>query len=552
MRKGRFLGCAVVMALVAVACSSGGGGNKNQGAGGKVQEGGTLRIGSDSTIDSLNPFVAFNQDAYTTFEYIYPFLVQYDDHLQFAPDFAKSYETSADGLTWTFHTVSGAKWSDGQPLTANDAAWTINTDVKYKDGAAANAAGLIAHIKDAVATDPNTLEVHYEAAVGNVLGQFQQLAILPEHVWSKYDKNNGKNLKTFDNAAPIVSGGPFVLKEFRKDEIALYEKNPNFYGTKPHIDGFGLRMFSNDDAMISALKSGELDLIEEVPATSAQTLKDAGLVVKQVQSVEENDFIINSNPKKPEHRELLDLKVKEAFAHAIDRDQIDQVVWLNTAHSAASIIPPATGDWYNPNIKPETFDIDLANQMLDDAGFAKGTDGIRVAQGHPMAYEVITPNDLTGVDRTFQIIQTDFQKIGVKLTQKALDSSAAFDAICGKDCTAYDSFDLAMWDWIPLIDPDFMLSVLTCDQYGGWSDSGYCDAEYDRMYQQQGATVDQEARQAIVWQMQEKAFNDRPYIMLNYKDWIFAYTKKWAGLVSSPQGPFNSLSKASLTKVHGV
>src|SRR3954454_16470774 len=88
------------------------------GAGGSsTKSGGTFRIGTSSRIDSLNPYVAFNQDAYTTFMYIYPFLVQYDKDLQFAPDFATKWETSKDGLTWTFHTVSGSKWSDGKPLT---------------------------------------------------------------------------------------------------------------------------------------------------------------------------------------------------------------------------------------------------------------------------------------------------------------------------------------------------------------------------------------------------------------------------------------------------
>src|SRR5262245_40517567 len=99
------------------------------------ESGGVFRLGTSSRIDSLNPYVAVNQGACSTFEYIYPFLVQYDKaNLHFAPDFARSWSVSKDGKTWTFHTVSGAKWSDGQPLTAADAAWTINTDIKYANG----------------------------------------------------------------------------------------------------------------------------------------------------------------------------------------------------------------------------------------------------------------------------------------------------------------------------------------------------------------------------------------------------------------------------------
>ena len=190
MRKGL---AAVATLLLAASVVAGCGGSKSSSSGttGSVKEGGTLRLGTSSRIDSLNPYVAFNQDAYSTFMYIYPFLVQYDKDLNFTPEFATKWETSKDGLTWTFHTVPNAKWSDGKPLTAEDAAWTINTDVKYQGTGGANTAGLIAHIKSASASDPNTLVVKYEKPVGNVLSQFQQLAILPKHIWAGYTGHKG-------------------------------------------------------------------------------------------------------------------------------------------------------------------------------------------------------------------------------------------------------------------------------------------------------------------------------------------------------------------------
>src|SRR5262249_59230368 len=88
-----------------------------------------------------------------------------------------------------------------------------------------------------------------------------------------------------------------------------------------------------------------------------------------------------------------------------------------------------------------------------------------------MSYNVIAPTDVQSIPRTFQIIQTDFNKIGVQLKEEALDSSAAFAKMTAPNNT-YQGFDLAMWDWTALIDPGFMLSVVTCDQYAGWSDSG--------------------------------------------------------------------------------
>ena len=114
----------------------------------------------------------------------------------------------------------------------------------------------------------------------------------------------------------------------------------------------------------------------------------------------------------------------------------------------------------------------------------------------------------------------------------------------------YQGFDLSLWDWTALIDPDFMLSVVTCAQYGGWSDSGMCDKHYDAMYSQQQLTPDQNARRQLVWKMQKYLYDQRPYIWLANDDSVAAVSPSWAGFVNTPQGPFNELSILSLTSVH--
>ncbi len=175
-------------------------------------------------------------------------LVQYNPQLQFVADFATSWSESSGGKVWTFHTQPGAKWSDGKPLTAADAAWTYQTILKYQDGATANSAGYVAHMKSATAPNATTLVLTYKRPVANVLSQVQQVPILPEHVWAKYATGNGKALTRFSNNAPIVSGGPFVLTKYTPKQIALFKRNPTFYGPKPHIDGFGLQFFQTTDA----------------------------------------------------------------------------------------------------------------------------------------------------------------------------------------------------------------------------------------------------------------------------------------------------------------
>src|SRR5262249_6726000 len=158
--------------------------------------------------------------------------------------------------------------------------------------------------------------------------------------------------------------------------------------------------------------------IEIVPATVIKTLRSSGYVVSDVPGLDQTDFIINSNPKKKHHRELLNLKLKEAFDHAIDRQKIDAVTFLGAARPANSIVPGTTGAWHNKNLKTVSFNIKLANQILDKLGYKKGSGGIRVANGQKMSYNVITPTDVQSIPPTFRILQNDFAKIGVQLKQQ--------------------------------------------------------------------------------------------------------------------------------------
>jgi len=540
--------CAAV-GVVAAGCTSGG----SQGSG----SGGHLTIGTTSNIDTLNPFVTFQQNSYAAFEYIYPQLVQYNDQMSdFLPDFAQSWKTSSDGLTWTFDTAPNATWSDGQPLTAEDAAFTFNTILKYGDGPAGNLIGGLANVTKVEATDPNTLVVTYSVPAANVLPQLQGLSILPEHVWSQYATGDGKGLRQFPNVPedgqPLVSGGPFELASYTKDEVAIFRKNPTFYGTKPSIDGFGLQYFSSDDAMVSALRSGQIQAAINLPPTAMNTLKgDGSLTVYDGPGLQFRDFIINSSPNKTQNLELLDPKVRMAMEYAIDRDAIVQTAWLGYAKPGSTILPPAAGVWHDPNIQPLPYDIDKANAILDAAGYKRGPDGIRIANGHPMDYTVLFAKDESGAgDTAFQIIQNGFQQIGIKITQRKEDNDAVNTAILG-DNNTYNTFDLAMWDWYPCCPvPDFILSVVLCSQYGSWSDTGFCDQRYDKMYDQQGVTRNQAARVALVYSMQKLLYDARPYIVLSNDDQLNAWSTGWDGFVESSLGLFNNLSKASLTQVH--
>lgn len=541
---------AAAVTLGATGCTS------SQAPKSQVKAGGQLRIGTTEGIDTLNPFVGIAQDDFNAWEQIYPQPIQYDTRtLAFKPDFAISWTTSADGLTWTFHTRPNATWSDGKPLTADDAAWTYDTIKKFMNSSTGAAAGSVEFMKDATAPNPNTLVLQYTRPVSNVLSNLQNTPILPRHVWQAYASGNGSGMRTYQNAPtpshPLVSGGPFICVKFVKGQVALFQRNPRYYGPKPHIDGFGLEPFSNADSMIQALKSGQIDAIENVPVTAVAAVKTAGFHMYTGPSLVSRELIFNSNPHKTSHRELLNPLVREAFEYATDRTAIIKAAWLGYGQPGTTLVPPATGKWHDPNIRPLPFDLTKANQLLDQAGYGMGPNGIRVADGHPMSYQVIFPTDQNGPpDRAFLIMQSDYAKIGVHLIQRTMDPSAAFSAMTAPN-NKYLTYDLAMWWWVPVIDPGFILSVTTCSQYGDWSDSGYCNARYDTLYSTFN-TLAPGPRLRVAYELQQMIYDARCYIVLNYNDQIDAWSTKWTGFVESPQGFFNQLSKQTLTGVHQI
>jgi len=529
---------------LAVSCSSGGGGQSSSS--------GIFKWGTTSPIDSLNPFVAVQQNSFYTFEYVYPFLVQYRAGLHIVPDFGQSWNSANGGRTLTIRTRAGARWSDGRALTASDAAWTINTVLKYRTGATASQAGSLNGVASASAPNATTLVIHYQHPVPGALAALQGLPILPEHIWGKLATGSGARLKTFANPAPIVAGGPFILIKYTPNAVALFKPNPRWWGPKPHIRGFGIQFFTDADAMIRTLENHQIDATEgePLPPTAISAMRTKGLSIAQTASFGFRDLIINSNPRKKQNRELLNPLVRAAFAHAIDRAQIVKTAWLGYALPGSSVVSPAYGAWNDASLHPETFSLALARKLLDQAGYRMGPHGVRIAGGHPMSYRLLFVSDEHGPgDRAFQIIQADFAKIGVKLNEQVADPAAAENTILGTN-NDYQGWDLSMWDWSSLpANPSFILNALTCGQWGGWSDSGYCNPGYDALNTRQLADTSSASRLALVHQMQAQVYRDRPYIVLTYDKWTEARIPGWTGFVLTPNGSFNQLSDQTMLQL---
>ena len=530
----------IALAVTLAAC--GGGASTTPGGGGssaptdtaKIVDGGILRIGYTDPPDGINPFVGSNQVSYVIFQEMYPALVQYDEDYKLTGDWAESWTVSDDNRTYTFELRPG-KWSDGTPLTSADAVWTFENVLKYKDVSTGLMAGYIDGVESVDAPNDQTLVVTYAKPKATALANLQPFYILPKHVFEQQVGEGGKGLDKWDMKAEgeLVGGGPFTVKAYDEKGTTLLERNPGYYGPKPNLDAIGITVYQNPDAMVSAFKAGEIDSMDKVPVTLVDQITampdvqvEGGLVPDVV------NIGFNANPKKTNHRELLDPVVKNAMAHAVNRDKIIETVYNGRAAPAASILTPIAGDYLDPTIEPEAYDLALANQLLDDAGYTKGADGIRTTPaGERMSYEVILPTDIEGQQRKFEIIQEDWKAIGIETVGKPMDGSAAWDAMIAPD-GKYLDFDLHMWSWLGYIDPDFMLMTVMCDQFGNWSDTGYCNPEYDALYAQQAAEMDPAKRVAIVHEMQQILYRDHPYIFIAQSEFVRAYKGGWTGITA--------------------
>ncbi len=297
----------------------------------------------------------------------------------FEPDFATNWTLSNNGRSWTFTTVPGAEWSDGKPLTAQDAAWTIATMVRLR--VAPRRSGRVRF---------TALSVRGRRTRQQSSSRTRSRRAMhwPTSSRSRCCQNtSGRNTPSATarrsrasptcRAAghPVVSGGPFIFVKYTYDEAIVFARNPHYYGTPAHIAGFGVELFSNDDALVAAMRAGEIDAATgdpNLPPTDVRPLREGGFRIVAEPAVAYNDLIINTNPKKTDHRELLNPNVRKAFEYAMDRNTIDKVAFLGYAQPAQSIIPPATGKWYDPAVKPLPYSLAKANALLDAAGYERG------------------------------------------------------------------------------------------------------------------------------------------------------------------------------------
>ncbi|MCI0679115.1 MAG: ABC transporter substrate-binding protein [Actinobacteria bacterium] len=497
------------------------------------EEGVILRIGLTQDWETLNPTSGFAVSEYEIWNIHYATLTnKAADDFSVTPGLAESWVVSDDGLTVTYTLREGLAWSDGEPLTAEDIAWNINTG---RDQGWDNMYSTVQNL-DAVAIDDRTVEV--TSAVPDPKLPTLDVYLVPRHIWEPIATDY--DTATQYDASDFVGSGPFVVTEFNKGQSVVMEANPEFYGWEgdPPYDGIAFQLFENPDAMVAALQQGQLDAIHGFPAGSAGTLSaDPDIAVVAGQQGGFDEIAINGGAVEGQpHPALLDLEVRRAIGFAMDREAVIEDLWFGLASPLETMSPSADPKWL-PEIPEEnrfTYDPERANQILDDAGYLD-TDGDGVREmpdgTNPIVlrHAVNTDGDLAGP--IGDLFAGWMEDIGIGVILESYDQDALFGVIV--DGT-YDTF---WWGWVPFVDPDPMLSYFTEAELGNYNDANWFDSQFDALYLEQKEELDPDRRVEIVHEMLTILHDAAVYFPFYLGPDLQAYrTDTFEGWVRQPAG----------------
>jgi peptide/nickel transport system substrate-binding protein len=522
-----------------------------------------LSVGTTQDLDASNPFNTELTTGYEAFELTYSLLVDYDKDARPAPGFADSWERSPDRVT--FKIGSDRKWSDGQPATSADVCYSWGLALAaQKAGSYVGSGYLDPGLTDAGVTkiecpDKNTF-VAYTKDQSERIYQIY-VPIIPEHMWKKFDYKKIAEEK-FD--PPLVGTGPYTLAEWKTGQFARFVRNPNFWGKQGFEDEVVMRFFpDNSDTMVQAFKNGELDYVHDINNDQFAQLK-ADPTYTTVAGVPNgwtqlafNQYGSDGRAKikggGPSTEALLDPAFRDAISYATDKQTLVDRVLGGNGTPGDTVIPPTLVDWHVAPDKPRKFDIELAKQKLDAAGYKLNADGKRLdKQNKPINLRLYYPNTNDIYPKTAAFIKEWYSQLGIAVTDKSFDSDTLTAIVLPPESEEEDAlakYDIELWGWSGSPDPNGLLYIFLCNQIGSSSDSQWCSKDYDALYAKESKESGAE-RKATLTQLQNLVYDQAVYDVLFYDDNLDAHRNdKFAGWQNMPADgtPFFSYGTLNYT-----
>jgi len=492
--------------------------------------------------ENLNTYIGVQ----TVITYVHkPFaeyLIDVNDKGEYFPVLAAEVPTvanggvSEDGLTITYKLKKGVKWSDGQPFTS--------ADVKYTWEAIANPKNLVKSrsgyelIESVETPDDHTAVVKYKEYYAPYLTRFAP--VLPKHILGKLDNMNDAPY----NRMPVGTG-PFRVTEWVSGDHITMEKNPHYReADKVKIDKLFFKIIPSREVGIAQIQAGDIDgvwdLIEaqiptmeknpEISLCLSNALVSERLIMNHSSPVAPN----NGNPDFP-HPILADLRVRQAIQYAVDKNTIIDKLLYGKARPGTTEIPD--GWAHNPDVKSTEYDPEKAKQLLEEAGWKPGSDGIRQKDGTRLRLKITTTTGNKLREMVEQVLVAQMKAVGIEFYIENVPSSVLFGSWSNDADRKKGRYDILMYTTGPGIDPHsqyegyFHSKNIPTEANGG---SGYNytrhrDAELDKWLDLAGKAPSMEERAEAYRKAQARAAEIVPHIYLYRRVNVHAFRNNVKG-----------------------
>ncbi|GFO57987.1 peptide-binding protein [Geomonas silvestris] len=520
----------LLVALQLSACGQGASEQKplSRPKGGAPAYGDALITGSIGEPNTLIPLLASDTSSHEVAGLVYNGLVRYDKNLKLEGDLARSWEVSRDGLTITFHLRPGVKWHDGKDFTSNDVLYTYRVTVDPKTPTAYSED--FKQVKKAEALDRYTFRVTYEKPFAPALASWG-IAILPAHLLE------GKDITKSPLARSPIGTGPYIFKEWVPGQKLSLEANPAYWEGRPYLDRFVYRIIPDNSTMYMELKAGGIDTMGLSPVQYQRQTNTPEFLARfnKYRYPASAYTYLGYNLRLPLFK---DRRVRQAISHAINKEEIIQGVLLGMGQIAHGPYKPGT--WaYKPQVADPEYDPAKAQQLLKEAGFVMGSDGILVKDGKPFSFTIMTNQGNDQRMKCAQIIQRRLKRVGIDVKIRVMEWASFLTNFIDKG-----KFEAVLLGWTIGQDPDL---------YDVWHSSktepkelnfiGFKNAEVDRLLIEGRGTFDQEKRKRCYWGIQDILAQEQPYTFLYVPDALPAVASRFQGIEPAPAGIMHNLIK---------
>ena len=480
-----------------------------------------LRVGVPNDLTSANPFSLRSGSDWNVATIQYDMMLQFgNEDLSPQPGLAESCEPNDDLTKWTCTFRDGITWSDGEPFTSEDVAFTYKLVI---DQGISTYAQYFTEGTTFATPDDTTLIWKSPEPTNQPLTP-PWIYIVPEHIWSQYADLDKAELRAVENV-PSVGTGPYTLTEVNSGQNWTLEKNSNYWGDEPNFDEIRFQLFTNQDAMAQALKNGEIDVATYFESSLLPSLdSDADITVQRNVSDWWLNLAFNFGGQGTDADPLpalQDKDVRRAIAMAIDKQGIVDKAYDGAAVPGTSLIRQVPEQWHYdvPDDELIPYDPDAANQLLDDAGYAEASDGVRVdpSTGEPLHLRMPISQETAGALSAGQLIVGYLDQIGIDVEILPVSEGKMYSYWKSGEWDAY------IWYWTGEPDPNYQLTTLMSDQCGELSDGCWKNDQYDALVREQKRIIDPDERQSVVDEALALSYGEVPSIALAYPNNIEAY-----------------------------